>query len=214
MEGGSRVCPSSLHALGFLLILLTISANVKTSSATAKGDPHSVKPSTEFIRTSCDMTRYPQLCFKSLSSHATDIQKSPKHLAQVALRVSLEAARSTSAMLLKLPAGRHLKPREAGATSDCIKTVGDSIDQLQQSLKEMGRLSGPEFQMRMNNIKTWVTAAMTDDDTCMDGFAGKAMDGEVKAMVRSRIVHVARLTSNALAFISNLPASSNQDKSP
>ncbi|XP_058104599.1 21 kDa protein-like [Magnolia sinica] len=202
MEGDGR-CSQPFHVLGALLILIFLISDIKTCSASTKVEPH-IKASAEFIRSSCTVTTYPRVCFQSLSAHASDIHTSPRKLAHVALSVSLSAARSTLAVLSKLSAGNHLKPREAGAMSDCIKTIGDSVDELQQSLEEMGHLNGPQFNSRMDNIKTWVSAAVTDEDTCMDGFAGNAMNGDIKNKVRGHVVNIAQLTSNALALISHL----------
>ncbi|KAJ4829016.1 hypothetical protein Tsubulata_012902 [Turnera subulata] len=44
---------------------------------------------------------------------------------------------------------------------------------------------------------------MTDESTCSDGFAGTAMNKNLKAAIRGGIVTVAQLTSNALALINN-----------
>lgn len=54
----------------------------------------------------------------------------------------------------------------------------------------------------MGNVKTWVSAALTDEDTCMDGFEENV--GKMKETIRGYIVNVAELTSNALALISNI----------
>ncbi|KNA21224.1 hypothetical protein SOVF_045330 [Spinacia oleracea] len=61
----------------------------------------------------------------------------------------------------------------------------------------------------MNDIETWVSAALTDSDTCMAGFDGKIMDGKLKKVVRGKIVNICHLTSNSLALI-NCYASSLQ----
>jgi hypothetical protein len=44
---------------------------------------------------------------------------------------------------------------------------------------------------------------MTDESTCSDGFAGNAMNGNLKRAVRGRIMNIAQLTSNALALVNN-----------
>jgi hypothetical protein len=44
---------------------------------------------------------------------------------------------------------------------------------------------------------------MTDESTCSDGFAGNAMNGNLKRAVRGRIMNIAQLTSNALALVTN-----------
>ncbi|KAE8655272.1 putative 21 kDa protein precursor [Hibiscus syriacus] len=82
--------------------------------------------------------------------------------------------------------------------------MSDSVDELHQSMAEMKSLQGPEFQMKMSNIQTWVSAALTNEDTCMDGIEAKTINGKIKDNIRSNIARVAHLTSNALAFINKL----------
>ncbi|KAA8522273.1 hypothetical protein F0562_012946 [Nyssa sinensis] len=150
-----------------------------------------------------------KLCFlleiwvSSLSIYANKIQTSPRLLASTALNVTLSATRSSSVIMKKLSKSQGLSPREAAAMLDCVEEIGNSVDELKRSIEEMNYSGGPNFELQMSDIQTWVSAALTDDDTCMDGFAGNAMNGKIKSTVRSYIVKVAHLTSNALALINN-----------
>ncbi|XP_002510934.2 21 kDa protein [Ricinus communis] len=160
--------------------------------------------SDDFIKTSCGATRYPDLCYQTLSAYASSIQKNPLQLANAALNVTLESAESTSNSVLNMLKAHNLSPKEAGAISDCVENMKDSVDELRESLMTMTDLEGPDFNMKMSNIQTWVSAALTDEDTCMDGFEGNAMNGKVKNTIRSYIEKVAQLTSNALALINKV----------
>ncbi|KAK9994214.1 hypothetical protein SO802_023917 [Lithocarpus litseifolius] len=184
--------------VNFPLILLVILSNTKPSLASRDLTP---KPNTDFIRTSCSATIYPRLCFSSLLRHANSIQTSPKVLTATALNVTLAAAKSTSALLLNLSQSHGLKPIEIGAMKDCLEVLSDSVYELRESIAEMGKLEGSNFQVIMNDIQTWVSAALTDEDTCTDGFEGKAMNGNVKNDVRKLILNIAHMTSNVLALI-------------
>ena len=118
-------------------------------------------------------------------------------LANAALCVSLKGAQSSSNKVMKISKGQGLSPREAGVIRDCIGNMQDSVDELQQSLMAMKDLQeAPDFRMKMSDIVTWVSAALTDEDTCMEGF-----EGDVKSTIRRYIESVAQLTSNALALI-------------
>ncbi|KAL5569971.1 hypothetical protein UlMin_026546 [Ulmus minor] len=160
------------------------------------------KTTTEFIRTSCRETIYPRLCISSLSSHASKFQTSPQLIAGTALNVTLSSAKSTSSMMLKLSLSHGLKPKEIAAMKDCVEELSDSVDELRKSIGEMNELKrAHDFKLMINDIQTWVSAALTDENTCTDGFQGKTMNGNLKIAVRNRIVNVAQLTSNALALI-------------
>ena len=82
--------------------------------------------------------------------------------------------------------------------------VGDSVDELKQSMEAMEHRGKFGVGFQLNSIQTWVSAALTDDSTCMDGFSGDSMNGDVKTAVRSHVLNVAHPTSNALAFINDL----------
>ncbi|CAM8933610.1 unnamed protein product [Rhodiola kirilowii] len=157
--------------------------------------------SMEFIRTSCAATSYPTLCYTSLSIHANAIQKNPKILAYTALSVTLSTAKNISSSILRLSNTPGLKPREVGAMKDCVEEMAESVRQIQRSLGEMDSFQEPEFRMMISDVQTWVSAALTYEDTCSDGFSGKVMNGNVKTAVRETILKIAHLTSNALGLI-------------
>ncbi|KAJ4712836.1 21 kDa protein-like [Melia azedarach] len=190
------------HALLTLLIFLQFSTNVASN-------PESGNTNIEYIRASCSATSYRRLCFHSLSIYASKIRNNPKTLANTALNITLKAAKSTSRMMIKMSRIPGLIPREtAGAMADCIELIGDSIEELQDSIDELGHIRNSNFWLTMSDVQTWVSAALTDEDTCMDGLKGKPINGYTKTMLRRHILKVAHLTSNSLALI-NSYASSN-----
>ncbi|KAG8381491.1 hypothetical protein BUALT_Bualt06G0127300 [Buddleja alternifolia] len=188
-----------------LIITLTLTHS-SINSGCAAARPASGATNTEFIKTSCSATSYPTLCYSSLSSHASAIQQNPKLLAHAALSVSLDTASATSVDMVKLSRAAGMSHREAGAMRDCVEELSDSVDQLRRSMAEMKEINGSNFGMMMSDVQTWVSAALTDEDTCMEGFAGKVMNGATKTAVRRRIVNVAHMTSNALALINSYAA--------
>lgn len=80
----------------------------------------------------------------------------------------------------------------------------DSVYELKQSLQAMSKLKGDDKEFQMANAKTWVSAAITDEDTCMDGFTGRKVNAAVKYKIKNGILGVMRLSSNALSLINKL----------
>lgn len=64
-----------------------------------------------------------------------------------------------------------------------------------------------KLKLKINDVQTWVSASMTDENTCMDGFRGKVTDGKLKDIVRGKIVSIVHLTSNPLALIHSFASS-------
>lgn len=85
--------------------------------------------------------------------------------------------------------------------------TGDSVDRLSKSMGEfrfINRAQGPELSWHVSNIQTWVSAALTDENTCMDGFSGRTLNGRIKSSVSARMSNMGHVTSNALALINQL----------
>ncbi|KAE8665110.1 putative Plant invertase/pectin methylesterase inhibitor superfamily protein [Hibiscus syriacus] len=122
-------------------------------------------------------------------------------LATKPLFVTLNTTRSASKTLYKFCKSKGLKPREVAALQDCVEEISDSIDEIKRSVAEMDESGGKSFAFRISDIQTWVSAALTDDDTCMDGFSENAIDGVVKDKLRTAIKKVAHLTSISLAIV-------------
>ncbi|XP_022156467.1 pectinesterase inhibitor 10-like [Momordica charantia] len=171
-----------------------------------------IRTNTEYLRTSCSATSYPRLCYTSLSVYAGKIKTNPRTLALAALHVNLAAARSSAASMRRLARTRGLRRRDALAIGDCVEEVGDSVFELQRSIEELGRSRERDFGALISDIETWVSSALTDEETCMEGFGGgRAINGSrynVKAKVRRHIVKVAHFTSNSLALINAYASSS------
>ncbi|KAH7514113.1 hypothetical protein FEM48_Zijuj11G0054200 [Ziziphus jujuba var. spinosa] len=195
----------SMNVLVALLLILQFSTVVNPTSDNTT-TPLLCKADTKYIRRSCRLTTYPKLCYNSLSIFAGKIKTDSRLLAHAALNVSLGAAIATSVTMNRLSRINGLNPIVAAAVQDCVELIDDSVYELKNSVSELGRArrsQGPDFELQMNNIQTWASAALTDADTCMDGFGERNMNGRVKNAVRRHIVKVEHLTSNALALINN-----------
>ncbi|XP_020086105.1 pectinesterase, partial [Ananas comosus] len=96
----------------------------------------------------------------------------------------------------------HVKSRrEEMAIDDCVELLGYSVDELEWSLTEMVNIDigVPSYGSRHDgNIRAWLSAALGNQDTCLDGFDGT--DGRVRLAVERRVAHVTQLVSNLLAM--------------
>ncbi|CAA0821512.1 Plant invertase/pectin methylesterase inhibitor superfamily protein [Striga hermonthica] len=154
----------------------------------------------DLVEKSCVHASYPNLCLRTLSTNGGASATTPRELAQVAVRVSLAHVRRASDFLSDLKAGGR---RERSALTDCVEQMADSVDDLSQTLAALRRLRrGADFHWQMSNAETWVSAALTNEDTCLDGF--REIDGKVRSDVHRKINNVARVTSNALYLINLL----------
>jgi pectinesterase inhibitor-like protein len=170
---------------------------------------HSNTHIVEFIKTSCNVTLYPQLCVSSLSSYAGSLKATQSNLVNVALQVSLVTARNVSVWAAGMKSRRAMmSKRERAALGDCIEDFGDTADQIRQSLAELKKLRRNTFKFQMSNVETWMSAALTNEDSCLDGF--QVAKGRVKAMVTGRVQKVCKMISNALALLNKFAATEGE----
>ncbi|WOG89024.1 hypothetical protein DCAR_0208260 [Daucus carota subsp. sativus] len=193
-----------------ILSLLSILLNFHHISAETPPDAApSVSPAnnSEFIRTNCQTTLYPELCYRSLSRHALKIQEDPALLARAAIGVSLNRAKRmanyVSNLTQEADTGAN-EPRAVSALHDCFSVFGDAVEQIRDSLRQMLVMngSGESLRFQMSNVQTYMSAALTNEDTCTDGFE-EVSDGPMKKDVCDRTVKVTQVTSNALALVNS-----------
>jgi pectinesterase inhibitor-like protein len=161
----------------------------------------------EFIRTSCNVTLYPQLCVSSLSSYAGRLKAKQSDLVKAAVTVSLLNARNVSVWAAGLKAGgAMMSETENAALKDCIGNFRDATYEIRGSLYELKHLKSYTFRFQISNVQTWMSAALTDQDSCLNGFQDLNASGNVTTMVAGRVQNVRELISNALALVNTFAA--------
>ncbi|XP_051145245.1 21 kDa protein-like [Andrographis paniculata] len=198
---------ASLIAL--LPLIHFASASPEPPSAAPAPAPGTTARASDYIRTSCETTLYPELCYRSLFGYANAVQKDPARLARVAVGVSLSRARHMADYLANISGAAEYggDGRASAAVHDCFSVFGDAVEQIRGSLKKMRRLNGTgeELRFQMSDVQTWMSAALTNEDTCTDGFED-VEDGPLKTDVCDRTVKVKEVTSNALALVNSYAA--------
>ncbi|KAG5243560.1 hypothetical protein OIU76_009527 [Salix suchowensis] len=193
--------PPPLSLFNLLFIFISFSTSPYSAAAKTRNAPQ------DLVRSSCVHASFPNLCIRTLSSYAGPAN-TPRDLAQAAVKVSIARARRVSKYLDTL-SGAKTK-RERVALSDCVEQMYDSVDELSRTLGELKHLREETFRWQMSNAQTWVSAALTNEDTCLDGF--HEVESEVKDGVKRKITNVARVTSNALYLINRLDESRGRPK--
>ncbi|KAL3356797.1 hypothetical protein AABB24_017450, partial [Solanum stoloniferum] len=195
----------------FTTVLLHLSLIPSPSAAlldpTTVSSVDIVLDDSDYICSSCKTTLYPDTCYHSLNHYATAVQQDPGRLARVAIGVSLAKAKRMSAFVSNLSreADYGAQPRAVAALHDCFSVFGDAVDQIRDSLSQMRTLGGSSESLRfqMSNVQTWMSAALSNEDTCTDGFEDVSDDEPLKLNVCNRAGKVKEVTSNALAFINS-----------
>ncbi|XP_028759046.1 pectinesterase inhibitor 11-like [Neltuma alba] len=200
-----------LHLLFLFLATASFHCLRQSGARTILVDPttDSNPSAATFIRTNCNATLYPGLCYSSLSPYYNAIQQDSGKLARVAIALTLTKAHRMTSYLsgLSRDADYSTNSRAASALRDCFTNLGDAVDEIRGSLKQMRQLAimgagGEQFRFQMSNVQTWMSAALTDEDTCTDGFED-VPEGAVKTDICDRMNYLKEFTSNALALVNS-----------
>ncbi|KAJ8534774.1 hypothetical protein K7X08_016502 [Anisodus acutangulus] len=193
-----------------ILVLSIFSVKGALGSSTSRLHPRTMT----FLESQCKRTRYPELCVRSLSNLVNTTSQNPQILSQVALKVSLVKAVSTKYYIMKVckEFNQINKVKNNQAAKDCLDQISDGVSHLTNSVKELQHLSldgERAFIWHQSNVQTWLSTVLTDAYTCMEGMNNSgyaAMGGNVKAMIKAKVLNVAQLTSNALALFNGFAA--------
>ncbi|XP_022634705.1 pectinesterase inhibitor 6 isoform X1 [Vigna radiata var. radiata] len=176
----------------FLLFLSLLTSPGQMVSAKGK----------ENVTEACSVTRYQSLCIQSLSQFSNTAGRSPSKWARAGVSVSIGEVKNVKAYLAELKKHGHMKGRNKVALSDCVECFSYALDELHRSLGVLRRLSKSTFSTQMGDLNTWISAALTDEETCLEGFEGEN-EKHVKVL-QNRVQNVSYITSNALALVNKL----------
>ncbi|KAI8548158.1 hypothetical protein RHMOL_Rhmol07G0250500 [Rhododendron molle] len=127
----------------------------------------------------------------------------PTSVLKAALEATLAEARQAIAMVTKFNS-LSVSLREQVAIQDCKELLDFSVSELALSLAEMNKIRaiGPKDQHSQGNLKAWLSAALSNQDTCLEGFEGT--DRRVERFIRGSLTQVTQLIGNVLILYSQL----------
>lgn len=118
------------------------------------------------------------------------------------LEATLTEARLAIDMITKFNS-LSISYREQLAIEDCKELLDFSVSELAWSLMEMKKIrAGPKNVHDEGNLKAWLSAALSNQDTCLEGFEGT--DRRLENFVKGSLKQVTQLISNVLALYTDL----------
>ncbi|KAL1553100.1 putative pectinesterase/pectinesterase inhibitor 34 [Salvia divinorum] len=157
---------------------------------------HSRHPS-KAVSQACGNTRYPALCVKSLLDFPGAATASGKDLVHISVNMTLQKfgrALYSAAEISNLKMDPHVR----SAYDDCLELLDDSVDLLARSLTTVAPEGSGGGGGSTQDVLTWLSASLTNQDTCTDGFA--ELSGYVKNQMTDRLKDLSELVSNCLAI--------------
>ncbi|XP_033143022.1 pectinesterase inhibitor 4-like [Brassica rapa] len=194
--------------LRFVILSLTLVALINSSNIpkTAATPPSRYQNYKTFVKTACNSTTYPTMCYNSLSSYSSTIKADPIKLCTTSLNVNLKYAKNATLVVSNLlKKAKSTSSPEVPVLKDCVEEMKDTVDELKQAMAELKNLNGGGIskEEHLKNVKTWVSAALTDDTTCTGEFEEEEVNEETKKKVEKAVSELSKTTSNTLALITN-----------
>ncbi|XVE77613.1 hypothetical protein DITRI_Ditri13aG0077200 [Diplodiscus trichospermus] len=160
------------------------------------------KVANHYVQDACSVTIYHALCVHSLASFSSTAKTSPSKWARAGVSVTIAETKNVAHYLMKVKNYREMRGRYKIPLSDCIECFQNAIDQLHGSLGVLRGLNARNFYAQIGDVTTWLSATLTDQVTCLDGFENPT--GKQAKMLRNRVLRSSYFTSNALALVNKL----------
>ncbi|GLJ16709.1 hypothetical protein SUGI_0287040 [Cryptomeria japonica] len=154
--------------------------------------------SSKAIDSACNKTLYPELCVSTLLSYPNAERESPKNFAHITVNVTMGRIQEAYSVALKV-APQGMESTEKMAVEDCMELLQDSIYHLNHSQAEIARLGIDPSNAQIVDIQTWLSAALTNQETCLDGLQESGINANTPLQERS--YDLAKSISNALAMV-------------
>lgn len=160
------------------------------------------------VKSSCSTTLYPELCYSTITSHpdVTKKVKSPKDAIELAVNITTTAVQQSYFKIEKVRHHKGLTTREVAALHDCLEMISETLEELEdvrKGLEEYGTTT-KSLKEHADDLKTLMSSAITDQETCLDGFSHDDADKKVRKELLKSEDKVEKMCSIALAMICNM----------
>ncbi|GMI73740.1 hypothetical protein like AT4G02320 [Hibiscus trionum] len=149
----------------------------------------------------CHGTLYPQLCVSTIALLPDLPSKSLPELISTILHQTMYEVRLSSANITDI--GKNLQTHnslEETAINDCLELFDYTIAELKLVLSDLAPKRLPVSDK--HDLQTFLSAAMTNQYTCLDGFARS--DGNVRSIIQKGLQNISQHVSNSLAILNKV----------
>lgn len=159
--------------------------------------------SAQSIKAVCSQTLYPESCYSSISELDKSNTTDPEDLLKLSLQVvfnSLSGLSSLPESLMNATSDDTAKE----ALKVCKVVLDDALDYLSDSISSMDVKSGDKLLSlnKIDDLKTWLSTALTNQDTCLDAL--EEMNSTFLVDVKSKMQNSTEYASNSLAIVSKI----------
>ncbi|KAI3521305.1 hypothetical protein L1887_10767 [Cichorium endivia] len=190
-----------------LLVSALIGIVVGVKSRNSPTENVRVSAAHAVVKSSCSGTLYPELCYSTITSHPelTTKVKTQKDVIDLAVNITTTAVEHSYFRIKKLITRKGLTQRQTTALHDCLEMVSETLDELHDVIKDLEEYQTKRsLRQHADDLKTLMSSAITNQETCLDGFSHDGADKKVRKALEEIEERVEKMCSNALAMICNM----------
>jgi len=172
-----------------LVLLTSIMLLVDVVAVAVGSEGHGGKTLSNSLKSVCSQTRFPERCVSSLATYET---ATLDNMMGLVMKESMERAQHAHEFAMSL-SNNIMNEKERAAWQDCVQLFHNTMDRLNVCLTH---------DSVKKDIPTWLSAALTNQDTCLNGFRdfNLTTSSNIKSLLSSRVLNVSELLSNSLSM--------------
>lgn len=206
---------SLLTLLPFFALLLLLSLNFRFHPKlqdNTKKPPKKIHihKHVQIAESTCEGTLYPDLCVSTVAAFPELRRKTLPEVIARTINVTMKEVRaaSTNCTGLRRRLLKNLSPLDLRALDDCLELFSDTVAELKKILSDLSSGSPPEKYY--DNLATLLSGAMTNQYTCLDGFAYSK--NNTRRLIEGRLKRISHHVSNSLAMVKKLKKRSTKNR--
>ncbi|KAF5455288.1 hypothetical protein F2P56_024883 [Juglans regia] len=159
----------------------------------------------QVAHSTCQGTLYPDLCVSTLSSFPDLTSKSLQQIISATVNHTIYEVKSSSSNCtgIRKKLKNLLDPLEKRALDDCLELFDNTIAELRTTISDLFAMRKSSASKNYHNLQTLLSAAMTNQYTCLDGFA--YCKGNVRDEIKNSLYNISHHVSNSLAILKKVP---------
>ncbi|KAM7279688.1 hypothetical protein ACFE04_006822 [Oxalis oulophora] len=184
-----------------MVLVVTVGFGLNEKKEQEEEEPPQIASKMKAIKDICQPTDYKQACIESINSTVDSNTTDPIILIKAAFNaavIHIKKAANKSTTLQQLES----EPRAKIALDQCEELMGHAVDEFNAAMNEIGKFDMTKTNQLLGNIKIWLSAAITYQETCLDGFQNTSSTAEDK--MRTTLKLSMQLSSNGLAIVDQI----------
>ncbi|KAJ3695756.1 hypothetical protein LUZ60_001133 [Juncus effusus] len=183
-----------------LAIVLGLAIAISSTKDHSKYGHYRSQSPAATIKLICSVTRYPDLCVSTISPvNASYVPNDPIELFKLSLEATMDKICNVSSLIGRTNFALNDK-RLGLAIEDCKELIDNAIDDLNYTISLLD--SKLLTDSMVSELRALLSAVITDQETCIDGFEGTS--GSVKDKFEIVMDKSTKLTSNSLAIANDI----------